>query len=151
MLEAAEAELRRLGIDAYADFAHSSDRRSGGIRRRSVPGAGDREPGAEANDRQRPLLTRMGGIALARLGQREAALRELRHSLETARERGAEYDIAATIDVIDVHGDADPELLAERDVILGALKIDAAAEPVDLTLERGEGRQSGDPHTLEPC
>ena len=40
-----------------------------------------------SNDRLRPLLTRMGGVALARLGQREAATRELRHSLRTARER----------------------------------------------------------------
>jgi hypothetical protein len=65
----------------------------------------------------------MGGIALARLGQRAVALRELRHSLETARARNAQYDIAAAIDIIDVVGGADPDLLRERDQILERLRI----------------------------
>ena len=61
----------------------------------------------EANDRQRPLLTRAAGIALARFGEKRGAIRELTHSLQTARDRGAEYDVAATIDVLDTLEDAD--------------------------------------------
>src|SRR5262249_35250500 len=51
----------------------------------------------QVNDRQRPLLSRVGAIALARSGQKDASVRELGHSLRVARERGAEYEIAATI------------------------------------------------------
>ena len=71
-----------------------------------------------ADDRERPLLTRMAGIALARLGETKAAMRELEHSLRTARDRSAEYDIAATIDAMAAIDGADPCLLRERDEIL---------------------------------
>jgi class 3 adenylate cyclase/tetratricopeptide (TPR) repeat protein len=129
MLAAAEAELRRLGIDAYADFAHTLIAEAealGGDPFRALEIASQ---ALEANDRERPLLTRMGGIALVRLGQRAAALRELRHSLETARGRNAEYDVAATIDAIDFIGGADRTLLTERDRILERLKITQLPRP----------------------
>jgi class 3 adenylate cyclase/tetratricopeptide (TPR) repeat protein len=130
MLEAAEAELRRLGIDAYAEFAHTLIAEAeafGGDPFRALEMASQ---ALQANDRERPLLTRMGGIALARLGQTSAALRELRHSLETARARSGEYDIASTIDVMDALGGADPDLLRERDEILARLQIERLPTPV---------------------
>jgi hypothetical protein len=129
MLEAAEAELRRLGIDAYAGFAHcliAEAEAFGGDPFRALEMASQ---ALEANDRERPLLTRMGGIALARLGQRAAALRELRHSLDTARARNAEYDIAAAIDAMDVLAGADRELLLERNRVLERLKIQQLPRP----------------------
>jgi class 3 adenylate cyclase/predicted ATPase len=123
LLEAAASELRVLGVDAYAELAQAwiaEAEAFGGDPFRALE-IGSQE--LQGNDRQRPLLTRMGGIALARLGQKEAAVRELQHSLATARNRGAEYDIAATIDVIEAVGAVDPALLQERDEILGRLKI----------------------------
>ena len=123
MLEAARSELRRLGIDAYAELAQAwiaEAEALGGDPFRALE-IGSQQ--LQANDRQRPLLTRMGGIALARLGEKEAAMRELRHSLQTARERSSEYDIAATIDAMAAIGNADDELLRERDEILVRLKI----------------------------
>jgi hypothetical protein len=57
-------------------------------------------------------------------------MREFRHSLQTARARGSEYDIAATIDAMAAIGGADAELLAERDEILGRLKISQLPAPV---------------------
>jgi len=123
MLEAAGSELRRLGIESYAEFAQALIAEAeafGGDPFRALD-IGSQE--LQANDRQRPMLTRMGGIALARLGQKEAAMRELRHSLESARARNAEYDIAATIDVMDVVDSVDPDLLRERDEILERLKV----------------------------
>jgi predicted nicotinamide N-methyase len=71
----------------------------------------------------------VAGIAQARLGQQAVALRELRQSLETARSRNGEYDIAATIDMIDHIGGADPDLLLERDRILERLRIQRLPVP----------------------
>jgi hypothetical protein len=133
MLGAAEADLRRLGIDAYADFAHVlivEAEAFGGDPLRALEIASQ---ALQANDRERPLLTRMGGIALARLGQRAVALRELRHSLQTARARNAEYDIAATIDVMASVEDVEPDLLRERDAILSRLRIEHLPAPALTT------------------
>ena len=129
MLEAARSELRRLGIDAYAELAQAwiaEAEALGGDPLRALE-IGSQQ--LQANDRQRPLLTRMGGFALARLGEKEAAMRELRHSLQTARERSSEYDIAATIDAMAAIGNADDELLRERDEILERLKISELPTP----------------------
>jgi hypothetical protein len=123
MLEAAVSELRQLGIDAYAELAQAwiaEAEAFGGDPFRAMEIASQE---LQANDRQRPLLTRMGGIALVRLGQKQAAMRELGHSLKTARERKADYDIAATIDVMAAVGGADQDLSRERDAILARLKI----------------------------
>jgi tetratricopeptide (TPR) repeat protein len=129
MLDAAVAELRRLGLDAYAELAQAwiaEAEAFGGDPFRALE-IGSQE--LQANDRLRPLLTRMGGIALARLGEKGGAIRELKHSLRTARERAAEYDIAATIDSMDLVDGADPDLLRERDEILARLKISRLPRP----------------------
>ena len=123
MLEAARADLRRLGLDAYAELAHAwiaEAEALGGDPFRALE-IGSQE--LQGNDRERPLLTRMAGIALTRLGERNAAVRELEHSLRTARVRGADYDIAATIDAMAAIDAADSALLSERDEIVGRLKI----------------------------
>ena len=123
LLETAAEELRKMGIDAYAEFAQALIAEAeafGGDPFRALE-IGSQE--LEANDRQRPLLTRMGGIALARLGEKGGAIRELNHSLRTARARNAEYDIAATIDAMNLVDGAELDLLRERDEILGRLKI----------------------------
>jgi class 3 adenylate cyclase/tetratricopeptide (TPR) repeat protein len=129
LLEAARSELRQLGVDAYAELAQAwiaEAEAFGGDPFRAMDIASQE---LQANDRQRPLLTRMGAVALARLGQREAAMREFRHSLTTARARDSQYDIAATIDAMAAVGGADGDLLAERDEILGRLKISRLPAP----------------------
>ncbi len=130
MLEAAVSELRQLGIDAYAELAQAwiaEAEAFGGDPFRAMEIASQE---LQANDRQRPLLTRMGGIALVRLGQKQAAMRELGHSLKTARERKADYDTAATIDVMAAVGSPNQDLLRERDAILARLKIRKLPAPV---------------------
>ncbi len=124
ILEAAMADLRRFGLDAYADLTQALIAEAealGGDPSRALDIAG-RE--LHASDRLRSLLTRVAGIALARLGEKDAAVRELTHSLQSARERGGDYDIAVTIDAMDALGAADPELQGERDAILARLKIE---------------------------
>jgi class 3 adenylate cyclase/tetratricopeptide (TPR) repeat protein len=123
MLEAAMADLRRFRIDAYADFAEA-------LIAEAEAFAGDAQraltlarKGLEAGARHRPLLQRVAGIALVRLGRKDAAERELMSALDSARESNAEYDIAATIAVLDALGSAAPGLVGDRDEILGRLKI----------------------------
>jgi class 3 adenylate cyclase/tetratricopeptide (TPR) repeat protein len=128
-LEAAMRRLRRLGMDGYADFAQALVAEAEAL-------AGDPSRALElaqsalrSADQQRPLLERVAGLALARLGQPEAAERELRRALESARERHAAYDLAVTIDVLGALGSAEPELLAERDRILERLKVERLPAP----------------------
>ncbi len=129
VLETAMAELRRFRFDAYADFAQALVAESEallGDPRRALDLA---RQTLETDERQRPLLLRAGGIALARLGQAGAARRELMLALDCARERGAEYDVAATIDVMNVLGETSAELIAERDDVLDRLRIERLPAP----------------------
>jgi class 3 adenylate cyclase/tetratricopeptide (TPR) repeat protein len=129
MLEEAMAELRKLRLDADADFAQAviaeaeafagDPSRALEIARREL----------EATDRNRILLRRVAGIALARLGETAAAESELRDAVAIARERGAEYEVAATIDVVDALGSADPGMLSARDEILERLRIKELPTP----------------------
>ena len=73
-------------------------------------------------------------------------MRELEHSLRTARDRSAEYDIAATIDAMAAIDGVDPALLRERDEIARAAEDQAAAD-AGADGERGEGRREA---TLTP-
>ena len=130
MLEAAMAELRRMRVDLYANLGQALIAEAeafGGDPMRALEIA-SRE--LEANDEQRPLLTRAAGIALARLGEKRGATRELTHSLQTARDRGSEYDVAATIDVLHALDDADDQLVRERDEIVARLRIERLPAPV---------------------
>ncbi len=74
-------------------------------------------------------------------------MRELKHSLRTARERSAEYDIAATIDAMAAIGGVEAALLRERDEICERLKICGC--PRRRCRRRCEGRLDGDPHTRD--
>ena len=123
MLERSTRTLRAFNMHAYADFGR-------GLIAEAQALVGDPRRGLEVAraelegaDRERPLLQRSVGIALARLGERDAASRELSVALACARERRAHYEIAATIDALAAVRGADPELLRERDEILDALKI----------------------------
>ena len=129
MLDAAMADLRRFGMEAYADLAEAwiaEAEAFGGDPMRAMELASQR---LRSDDRERPLLTRMAGIALARLGETKGAMRELGHSLRTARDRGAEYDIAATIDAMAAIDGVEPALLLERDEILGRLRVEQLPAP----------------------
>jgi tetratricopeptide (TPR) repeat protein len=129
MLEQAAAEQQRSGFDIYATFAQALIAEAEAFRGDPFRALDLASSALQAGDQLRPLLTRVAGIAFARLGEQEAAVRELSHSLGRARERDDDYDIAATIDVLDTMGKADPTLLAERDAILLRLKIGKLPAP----------------------
>ena len=122
-LEAAMEELRRFSMDSYASFAQAllaEAEACGGDPERALRLAREQ---LNTHDRNAPMLRRVVGIALARLGREEEARGELASALESAREHGAEYDVAATVSVIEALDGADPDLLRERDEIMGRLKI----------------------------
>ena len=122
-LETAMQELREFSMDAYADFAQALLAEAegiGGAPERALAIAHDQ---LSITDRNAPLLERVAGIALARLGYLEAARTELMAALRSARARASEYDIAATIDVLNALDGADDALLRERDEILSRLQI----------------------------
>jgi class 3 adenylate cyclase/tetratricopeptide (TPR) repeat protein len=128
-LEAAMNELREVRMDAYADFAQALLAEAeglGGAPERALAVAHEQ---LKVTDRNAPLLERVAGIALARLGYIEAARAELVAALRSARARGAEYDIAATIDVLHALGAADEEQLRERDEITSRLKVVSLPTP----------------------
>jgi class 3 adenylate cyclase/tetratricopeptide (TPR) repeat protein len=129
-LERAAEELRRTGFDVYAGFSRALIAEAEAFGGDALHALDVASSELQANDQVRPLLTRIAGIALARLGQDAAAIRELTHSLKTARERGAAYDVAATIDAIDSLGGADRGMVAERDEILARLKIEQLPTPL---------------------
>jgi class 3 adenylate cyclase/tetratricopeptide (TPR) repeat protein len=128
-LRAATDELGKFGVDAYAMFAQALVAEAEafiGDPSRALQIAGEHRDHA---DQYRPLLERMSGVALLRLGLRDAAEAQLARALHAARDRSADYEIAATIDVLDAIDLADDELRRERDEILARLKVERLPTP----------------------
>jgi tetratricopeptide (TPR) repeat protein len=122
LVEQAALDMRALGMSeaGFGQAVHAEAEATAGDPRRALAIAEYELPDAE---RWLPLLQRVVGIASARLGRMAAAEAALRAGLLTARARRSEYDVAATIDILDQLGAAGPELLAERDGILDRLHI----------------------------
>jgi tetratricopeptide (TPR) repeat protein len=84
---------------------------------------------------QVPLLQRIRGVALARLGEVDAAFEAFEASLASARERRARHEIAWTLHAIAFARPAaglppiDDDLRAERDLLFTQLGIVAVAMP----------------------
>ena len=75
-----------------------------------------------------PLLHRVRGVALARLGDRPGAADALRHSLEAARVNQVDYEVALTLRVLaalglDDGGRGPEDLIRESDRILESLGV----------------------------
>jgi class 3 adenylate cyclase/tetratricopeptide (TPR) repeat protein len=82
-----------------------------------------------ASSRELPWLKRIRAVAFARLGNLDAALDDLDSSLAIARERGALYDVAATLDVLQALGAESDQGRTERDAILARLGIERLPAP----------------------
>jgi class 3 adenylate cyclase/tetratricopeptide (TPR) repeat protein len=123
MLERSTRALRAFNMHAYADFGRGLIAEAQALMGDPRRGLEVARAELEGADRERPLLQRSVGIALARLGDRDGASRELTAALACARERSAHYEIAATIDALAALDCADRDLLQERDETLDTLKI----------------------------
>jgi class 3 adenylate cyclase/tetratricopeptide (TPR) repeat protein len=127
-LREATAEMRSLGEHGYADFVEAllaEAEAFGGDPTVALSVAPRLIPTA---DRTLPLLHRVSAVALMRLG-RSGALEELEISLVTARERGALYDIAAALDLLELLSTPDAARAQERDGILMRLGVEQLPTP----------------------
>ena len=100
-LRAATDQLRSFGVDAYAEFGQALIAEAEAFTGDPARALKLAREGMEHADQYRPVFERAYGIALARLGRRDAAEEQLAHALQAARERRAYYEIAASIDVLD--------------------------------------------------
>jgi class 3 adenylate cyclase/tetratricopeptide (TPR) repeat protein len=123
MIERSTRALRGFNMHAYATFGQALVAEAEALIGDAARGLEIAKTQLEPADRLKPLLLRSVGIALARLGQLDDARRELIVALECARSLDAGYEIASTIAALGALGDANDELLSERDEILGALGI----------------------------
>jgi class 3 adenylate cyclase/tetratricopeptide (TPR) repeat protein len=124
LLSEAAVDLRKLGGNRYLEEVEA-------VLAEAEALAGDASRALTITDsllassrRELPWLQRIRGIALARLGRPEAALNELEQSLAIARERGALYDVASTLDVLRALGAESDEQATERDSVLAQLGIE---------------------------
>lgn len=124
LLEEGMADLRRFGVDAYVGFARALIAEAECLAGDPSRGLLLAEKELDGADRYLPLLRRVAGIALLRLGRPDAAERQLSSGLDAARAAEAEYDIAATIDVLETIGVSAPGHQQERDGILARLQIE---------------------------
>ncbi len=88
MIEAAMEELRRLKMDAYVEFAKAVIAEAEAFSGDPFHALEIASGTLQVSDQQRPLLTRVAGIALARLGQ--TGSREARAQTLAWRPRASE-------------------------------------------------------------
>ena len=89
--------------------------------------------GSDAGEPSAPLLHRIRGYAYAQLNRRDEARDALDRSLESARARGQDLDVALALHAMTRLSGIDgsvpsPEVAAERDAILQRLGVDSVAE-----------------------
>ncbi len=111
MLESAMNEFRRFEHARLRGFRAGPDRRGRGVRRRPGAGARDRARATmDSGDRQRARCSSAPPASRSPVsGGRGGPRRSWSAALGSARERGAEYDVAATIDALHALGGADAE------------------------------------------
>jgi class 3 adenylate cyclase/tetratricopeptide (TPR) repeat protein len=146
VLTVAADELRRFRLDGYADFASALVAEAEALGHDASRALELTERLLPSAERDVPLLRRVRGIALARLGAGDAATSELELSLLHATERSAHYDIAATLDAMSRIGGLDPQRARERDAILEQLHIVALPGP---GVSREARRNVRDQHEVE--
>ena len=83
-----------------------------------------------------PLLLRVRGLALARLGRTSEAVAALEESLSVARSRGARHEIAFALDALRSVAGLPPVLEAERLALLTGLGAVERAQPLAIPRPR---------------
>ena len=128
LLEAAVADMERFRVDFYTDLARSLIAEAhalGGDPERALALA---DAHLAAGSAYVSLLRRARGVALARLGERDGAVGELRLAEAAAREGGEDYDVALALHALDALDAGEP---AERDAIFERLGVVAAPGVVE--------------------
>ena len=123
LLEATAADMQRVGVRFYGELASAlvgEGEALGGSPERAIQIAvgllGSGSP-------HLALLHRASGIALLRLGDPDAARRELNLGLEAARAGGEGYEVASALGALGAVGALDAAQAAERDELLARLGV----------------------------
>jgi hypothetical protein len=141
LLKATVLDMRRVGVGYYADLATALIAEAeaiGGAAERALAMSGGLLASGKSNV---AMLRRVCAIALARMGDRDTARRELERSVAAARARGEDYELALALDVLAALGADDSGLIAERDAIvtrLGVVRLPA----IPGLSHAGSGRES---------
>ena len=123
LLRDAVAEMERVGADFYIELARAlvaEGEALGGDAERALALVDEQ---FALRNSQVSLLRRAGGVALARLGQRERAAGELELALAAARAGGEDFDVALALDALAAIGSGAPGAREERDGILARLGV----------------------------
>jgi tetratricopeptide (TPR) repeat protein len=123
LLEATAAEMGRVGGDFYADLANALVAEGEAMQRSAERALAMSTELLASVDGNVPLLRRVSGIALARLGDRDSARRELELATAAGRDRGEDYEVALALDVLAALDPDDIESRRERDEILARLDV----------------------------
>ena len=129
ILEEAETRLRDFQLDGLAEFAAAvlvEAEALGGDPTRALTTATRR---LESDERYVPMLRRAQGLAYLRLGLVHEARRELEASVDAARDRASDYDVAAGLDGLELVCGHDPARTRELDEIRRRLDIVAMPRP----------------------
>jgi tetratricopeptide (TPR) repeat protein len=123
LLTDARDELRRLGEGGYAEFAECLLAEAEAFGGDAAQGQRLAECLLDEGVRALPLLRRVRGVALARLGNFADAVAELERSVALAREDGAKYDLACALDLSEMLEGHESQRARERDAIVKELQI----------------------------
>jgi class 3 adenylate cyclase/tetratricopeptide (TPR) repeat protein len=122
-MQEAASDLRRLGLEPYADFADALIAEAAAI-------AGDIgralalvEKLLQSAPAHAPLLLRSRAAAMARLGEFGSAADALNAAVAAARESGDPYQLALALDALEQIEGPDIDRQAERDALLETLKV----------------------------
>jgi class 3 adenylate cyclase/tetratricopeptide (TPR) repeat protein len=128
-LREATAELRGFGVHGDAEFAESLLAEAEAFVGEAGRALAIVDRLLSSTSRQLPLLRRVRGIALARLGHAAAAIHELEQAVTVARDRGALYEVAATLDVLRGLRPLDAADVRELDAIVARLRVERLPAP----------------------
>jgi tetratricopeptide (TPR) repeat protein len=123
LLRSAERDMGQYRVDFYAQLARAlivEAQALGGDASEAIAGAASQLAGENSNV---SLLRRARGVALARTGDRDGAIAELRDAVAVARDGGEDFDLALALDALALISAADPAEIAERDAILSRLGV----------------------------
>lgn len=123
LIEVAAADLRRLGLDPYADLGDAMVAEAEAIAGDAERAVGIADQLLEAAGSNVSLLRRARGIALARLGDSVAAIQNLELAATTARGSGEQYELALVLDALESIDGHDDDRQTERDAILRRLDV----------------------------
>lgn len=139
LLRLAAADARRYGFDYYAELASALLAEGEAVAGSASDAASIADKLLAMRNGHGSLLHRARGIAFARIGDNEAAGRELELAAASASERGDDYELALAIDALAALRPPQPVLERERDAILRRLGVVSLPMTADLgPADRGD-------------